>query len=101
MLPEPREALVRSSTFRLTAGTPPQLDLTTAFAGSPTRLGTTGVYSLCGDELTYCVAPPDRPRPADLVTIKGDGHTLVTLKRAWSDRLVTEPVRQQLGVLGE
>jgi uncharacterized protein (TIGR03067 family) len=93
MLPEPREAPARSSTFRLAAGTPPQIDLTTTFAGSPTRLGTAGIYSLSGDELTYCVAPPDRPRPTAFVTVKGDGYTLVTLKRAWPWLLFTEPLR--------
>jgi hypothetical protein len=70
------------------------MDLTTAFADSPMRLGTAAVYSLSGDELTYCVAPPGRPRPAEFVTVKGDGNTLVTLKRASPLVLLAEPVRK-------
>jgi uncharacterized protein (TIGR03067 family) len=82
MLNEPREALPRSSTYMLTAGRPARIDLTTVYQGDPTRLHTKGIYALRGDVLAYCVAAPGRPRPADFTTAKGDGHTLVVLKRA-------------------
>ena len=82
MLNEPREALPRSSTYTLTASQPARIDLTTVYQGDPTRLETKGIYSLGGDVLTYCVAAPGRPRPTEFATAKGDGHTLVVLKRA-------------------
>ncbi len=99
MVVEPREALSRSSTFRLTAGSPGQIDLDTTFADSPNRLHTEGIYTLCGDTLTYCVAAPGRPRPTEFATALGDGNTLVTLKRlglAPPDGLLSraEPVGQ-------
>jgi uncharacterized protein (TIGR03067 family) len=81
MLVEPREALGRSSTFRLTAARPRQIHLTTVDAGSPIPLHTEGIYSLRGGVLTYCVAAPGRPRPTEFATAKGDGQTLVVLKR--------------------
>src|SRR4051812_29627697 len=81
MLAEPREAPARSSTFTLTAGNPRLIDLTTISQDQPTPLHTLGIYSLDGDVLCYCVAPPGRPRPAEFATKKGDGHTLVVLKR--------------------
>jgi uncharacterized protein (TIGR03067 family) len=81
MLTEPREALPRSSTYTLAAGQPARIDLTTVYQGDPTRLHTKGIYWLRDDVLTYCVAAPDRPRPAAFATAQGDGHTLVVLKR--------------------
>jgi hypothetical protein len=81
MVMEPREALSRSSRFRLTPGNPGQIRLDTTFTDSPNRLHTEGIYTLSGDALTYCVAAPDRPRPTEFTTVKGDGNTLVTLKR--------------------
>jgi hypothetical protein len=81
MLVEPREASSRTSTFRV-AG-PGQLDLTTVYKGPGSRshLDTKAIYTLEQDILTYCIAPPGRPRPAELATTKGDGFTLVVLKR--------------------
>ncbi len=87
MLTEPREALSRSSTFELSASGPGWIDLTTVSewldiaTGSPDILRTEAIYSLQGDDLTYCIAPPGRPRPAAFATKAGDGHTLVVLKR--------------------
>ena len=39
------------------------------------------IYAIEGDQMTYCVAPPGKPRPSGFVTKKGDGYTLVSLKR--------------------
>ena len=88
MLTEPREALPRSSTYTLTATRPALIDVTTVQQDHPTRLHTKGICSLQGDVLTYCIAAPGRPRPAALASAKGDGNTLVVLKR-------TAPVRRQ------
>src|SRR6516165_585480 len=92
MLTEPREALPRSSTYTLTAARPALIDLTTVSPDNPT-LHTRGIYSLQGDVLTYCIAAPGRPRPAEFATAKGDGHTLVVLKRL--------PLEQTAGELAE
>jgi uncharacterized protein (TIGR03067 family) len=79
---EPREALLRTSTFKLTAAQPARIDLTTVFEGSQERWQTEGIYVLQGDVLTYCIARPGQPRPTTFDTKKGEGHTLVVLKRA-------------------
>jgi uncharacterized protein (TIGR03067 family) len=71
MLAEPREALPKSSTYTLTAARPAQIDLTTAYQNDPTRLHTRGIYSLRGNVLTYCIAVPGGPRPAEFATKKG------------------------------
>src|SRR5215471_8919375 len=81
MLTEPREALPRSSTYTLTAAQPSLIDLTTVDQDKPAALHTRGIYTIRGDVLTYCIAAPGRPRPAEFATAKGDGHTLVVLKR--------------------
>ncbi len=44
-------------------------------------LFTKAIYAIEGDRMTYCVAPPGKPRPNGFVTMKGDGYTLVSLKR--------------------
>jgi len=49
------------------------------FASPP--LHTRAIYEIEADRLTYCVAPPGQRRPAEFVTKKGDGYTLVSLKR--------------------
>lgn len=77
---EPREALEESSTFRLTAGLPKRIDLTTANQGNPNLLHTKGIYSIEDSVLRYCIAPPGRPRPKEFATNQGDGNTLVVLK---------------------
>jgi hypothetical protein len=46
-------------------------------------LFTKAIYAIEGDRMTYCVAPPGKPRPSGFETKKGDGYTLVSLKR-WS-----------------
>ena len=79
MLTEPREALPRSSTFVFTAAQ--GMDLTTTFEGKAEHLHTLAIWRLEGDVLTYCVAEPGRPRPTEFATSKGDGRTLVVLKR--------------------
>lgn len=54
-------------------------------SASATVLGhplfTKAIYAIEGDRMTYCVAPPGKPRPSGFVTKKGDGYTLVSLKR--------------------
>jgi hypothetical protein len=81
MLTEPREALPRSSTYTLTAARPALIDLTTVSGDNPARLLTRGIYALQGDVLMYCIGAPDRPRPTEFATTRGDGRTLVVLKR--------------------
>src|SRR4051812_2767956 len=81
MVVEPREAPSRLSTFTLTATEPRQIHLSTTFADSPNHLHTEGIYTLTGDTLTYCVAPPGQRRPAKFATVQGDGNTLVVLRR--------------------
>ena len=44
-------------------------------------LHTKAIYAIEGDRMTYCVAPPGKLRPSGFVTKKGDGYTLVSLKR--------------------
>jgi uncharacterized protein (TIGR03067 family) len=90
MLSEPREALPRSSTYTLTAGQPALIDLTTLSQDNPAALYTGGIYSLQGDVLRYCVAAPGRPRPSEFATTKGDGYTLVVLKRIAMERRQAE-----------
>jgi uncharacterized protein (TIGR03067 family) len=85
MLTEPREALLRTSTYTLTAGRPTLIDLTTVFPDNATRLHTSGIYSLQGDVLMYCIAAPGCPRPTEFATTAGDGRTLVVLKRVAPD----------------
>jgi hypothetical protein len=82
MLTEPREAPPRSSTYTIPAGQPGRIDLTTVYQGDPTRLRTAGVYSVRGDVLRYSVAAPGRARPADFSSTRGDGRTVVVLRRA-------------------
>jgi len=84
MLTEPREGFPRSSTFKLIAAQPAQMDLTTTFENGSAPLHTKAIYSMQGDDLTYCVAPPGQPRPAEFATQKGDECTLVVMKRAAS-----------------
>jgi uncharacterized protein (TIGR03067 family) len=88
MLTEPPgEALARTSTY--TMPSEGWIDLTTVYEQPTTEqvnlsdrpLQTTAIYEIDGDRLTYCVAPPGKPRPTEFVTKKGDGYTLVSLKR--------------------
>jgi len=81
MLTEPRAGSPRSSTYKLIAARPAQIDLTTNFEDGSAPLYTKAIYSIQGDDLTYCVAPPGQARPAALATGKGDECTLVVLKR--------------------
>ena len=86
MLTESRVVHTRISTFRLTTAEPGLIDLTTVNEGDPSPVHTAGIYALHTDRLTYCVAPPDRPRPAEFATWGGDGLTLVVLKRVAAER---------------
>jgi uncharacterized protein (TIGR03067 family) len=40
-----------------------------------------GIYKREGDLLTFCVAPPGAERPANFVSVAGDGRTLTAWKR--------------------
>jgi uncharacterized protein (TIGR03067 family) len=82
MLTEPREALIRSSTFKLTtSGWPGRIDLQTVYQDGLNPVHTTGIYSLQDDVLTYCIAAPGGLKPTKFATEKGDGYTLVVLRR--------------------
>ena len=72
--------MTRSSTFIAIAGSPLRLELTTIRVDQ-TRLHSSAIYDLQGDQLTYCIAAPGYPRPTGFATRKDDGRTLVTLKR--------------------
>jgi hypothetical protein len=82
MLTDSRAVRTKTSTFELLAGRPGRINLTTVSADLPRPLHTLGIYAVDGNSLTYCVAPPDRPRPAEFKTDRGDGRTLVHLRRA-------------------
>jgi hypothetical protein len=58
--------------------------MTTHYAGKSEPLHTSAIYTIDGNRLTYCVAPPDQPRPIRFVTRKGDGYTLVSAKKVAS-----------------
>jgi hypothetical protein len=107
----PGEALVRTSSYTLPSGRPGWIDLTTLYqepvdpplsasaSSQPRRkvhdatpgwfgsapsgrpLHTMAIYAIERHRLTYCVAPPGKPRPTGFVTKEGDGYTLVTLRR--------------------
>ena len=81
MLTEPREALARSSPYALPTDHPGWINLTTVYEGTPDPLHTMAIFGIDGDCLRYCVAAPGQPRPTEFVTKKGDGNTLVSLKR--------------------
>jgi hypothetical protein len=86
MLVEPREALPRTSTYRLSGSYPGRIDLTTRYQDDPSPLRTEGIYSMAGGVLTYCIAPPGRARPSAFTTTAGDGHTLAVLQRSAAAR---------------
>lgn len=46
-----------------------------------------GLYVLEDDELTVCVAPPDKERPPAFQSKPGSGHRLYLLKRSTGSRL--------------
>jgi uncharacterized protein (TIGR03067 family) len=52
-------------------------------AGEPCR----GIYVLEGDDLTVCVAPPGRERPASFAARRGSGHSLYLLRRHLPSRV--------------
>ena len=110
MLTEPPGgALARTSTYTLPSDGLGWIDLTTVYEqpwtsteqpgridlttvnGDPSQLAsvpvpsgplrTKAIYEINRDRLIYCVAPPGQPRPTEFVTKKGDGYTLVSLKR--------------------
>jgi uncharacterized protein (TIGR03067 family) len=43
-----------------------------------------GIYELRGDVLRVCTAAPDKPRPTDFTSAKGDGRSFTEWKRAKS-----------------
>jgi len=91
MFTEPREALPRSSTYELPAEQPGYINLTTVYQGKPDTLHTRAIFSIQGDYLTYCVAPPGKSRPREFVTKDGDEHTLVVLKRTAGEAVMRPP----------
>jgi uncharacterized protein (TIGR03067 family) len=41
-----------------------------------------GIYEFAGDILRFCVSPPNKPRPAEFSSARGDGRSFTTWKRA-------------------
>jgi uncharacterized protein (TIGR03067 family) len=41
-----------------------------------------GIYEFEGDILKFCLAPPDKPRPREFASNRGDGRSFTTWKRA-------------------
>ena len=91
MLSEPREALPRTSTFRLSAGQPELIDLTTVYQDNSSPLHTHGIYEINGGALRYCIAAPGLPRPMAFATKAGDGCTLVVLRHVGRPRPDVRP----------
>jgi len=52
-------------------------------AEGPSSIGKTllGIYLLEDDELTVCVAPPERERPTSFSPQRGSGHSLYLLRK--------------------
>jgi uncharacterized protein (TIGR03067 family) len=71
----------RTSTFKVVAGEPMGLDLTTVHHHDQSLLFTKAIYRFAGDALIYCVGAPGQPRPTEFTTRSGDGRTLVVLRR--------------------
>jgi uncharacterized protein (TIGR03067 family) len=78
----PDTEVSRTSSFKVVAGEPMGLNMTTVNQADRSLLQTKAIYRLKGDVLTYCVGAPGQPRPTAFSTTEGDGQTLVTLKRA-------------------
>ncbi len=81
MLTESRETLPLFSTYAVPIDPPRLINLTTVVAGDQSTLRTKAIYSIADDVLTYCIAGPGLPRPTEFAAEKGDGRTLVVLKR--------------------
>lgn len=74
------------------AADPPALEVVAD--GGPSRgKATLGIYRLEGDELTICMADPDRPRPSGFTTVPGSGLTLM--------RFVREKAEAEKGAAGK
>lgn len=72
----------RTTRFKLTHQTPVRIDLATTYEGDPAVLTTRGICTVNADgTLTYCITNPGQPRPPDFETRRGDGRTVVTLRR--------------------
>src|SRR5690348_8893422 len=71
----------RTSWFKIVAGDPMALDMTTLNHGDRSVLHTKAIYKFHGNHLTYCVGAPGQPRPTAFTTDSGDGNTRVVLKR--------------------
>lgn len=54
-----------------------------------------GIYLLEDDELSVCVAPPDRERPTSFAPQRGSGHSVYLLRRYVPARV--QPVEEAVG----
>ncbi len=61
--------------------TPSEIDMEVAENDGNIRIAT-GIYLLNEDVFKYCIALPGQPRPKAFAVQRGDGHTLVVMKRA-------------------
>ena len=87
MLTDSRLVQTRTTTYRLSGGESGRIDLITVSNDGSSHLRTRGLFSLRGDDLTYCIGKPETARPTEFSTNYGDGRTLVVLRRK-------EPVRK-------
>ena len=81
LVEDPSIAPQRTSTFKVIAGEPMGLNMTTVNHGDRRVLLTKSIYQLKDSVLTYCVGAPGQPRPTAFATAAGDGNTFVVLKR--------------------
>ncbi len=72
---------VASGEFKIDATTTPkQIDIMdeSGMKNDKTKLG---IYELDGDTYKYCLAPAGKPRPTELTSTAGSGHSLGVSKR--------------------
>jgi uncharacterized protein (TIGR03067 family) len=70
------------STFRLDPAAKPRAIDLKVVTGPDKGKAVRGIYRLEGDELSICVAEPEKDRPTVFRTAEGSGHTLLVFKRA-------------------
>ena len=53
-----------------------------SLAGANKGKSQQGIYELSGAALQICMAPPGKPRPREFESMKGDGRSFTTWRRA-------------------
>jgi uncharacterized protein (TIGR03067 family) len=72
---------VASGVIRIDATrTPKEIDVLDE-TGTNDEKAQLGIYELDGDTYKYCLAPPGKPRPTELSSQAGSGHSLGVSKR--------------------